>query len=295
MATNDIQYPSGFSLKDVVGWGTTGLVVLDKSTRTVIKTPLDQENTALILREQRIYERLNEKGGHRGLLNYFGTFEAGIRLEYASNHDLRSVNKEKQISEKQRIFWAIQIAEAIDFIHTAGVIHGDLTCANVFLDESFNAKLADFAGSSIDGSPLLVGVTPSHESPGSLLSIQGDLFAFGCILYEIMTTQVPYDGKADDEIQSLYTSGVFPDTSSLGAMGHIIRKCWLGKYAKSKALVHDLKAQRENFPMSSTLIYIAAITTAIFIYSRWSSIWDTLRVYKSTPFGWFGRSSLWRG
>ncbi|RSL95561.1 hypothetical protein CDV31_013835 [Fusarium ambrosium] len=240
MATNDIQYPSGFSLKDVVGWGTTGLVVLDRSTRTVIKTPLDQENAALISREQQIYERLNEKGGHRGLLNYLGTFEAGIRLEYASNHNLRSVNKEKQISEKQRISWAIQIVEAIDFIHTAGIIHGDLTCANV-LDEDFNAKLADFAGSSIDGSPLLVGITPSHESPGSLLSIQGDLFAFGSILYEILTTQVPYDGKDDDEIQSLYMSGVFPDTSSLGAMGYIIRKCWLGKYPGSKALLHDLK------------------------------------------------------
>lgn len=167
-------------------------------------------------------------------------------LEYASNHHLRSVNKEKQISEKQRISWAIQIAEAIDFIHTAGVIHGDLTCANIFLDEGFNAKLADFAGSSIDGSPLLVGVTPSHESPRSLLSVQGDLFAFGCILYEIMTTQVPYDGRADDEIQSLYTSGVFPDTSSFGAVGYIIRKCWLAKYPKSKALVHDLKGMPPN-------------------------------------------------
>lgn len=79
MTTNDIQYPSGFSLKDVVGWGTTGLVVLDESTRTVIKTPLDQENAAFILREQRIYERLTEKGGHRGLLKYYGTFEAAIR------------------------------------------------------------------------------------------------------------------------------------------------------------------------------------------------------------------------
>lgn len=288
MATDDIQYPSGFSLKDVVGWGTTGLVVLDESTTTVIKTPLDQENAALILREQRIYERLAEKGGHRGLLNYYGTFEAGIRLEYAPNHHLRTVNKEKQISEKQRISWAIQIAEAIDFIHTAGVIHGDLTCANIFLDEGFNAKLADFAGSSIDGSPLLVGVTASHETPGSLLSVQGDLFAFGSVLYEIMTTQVPYDDKADDEIQALYTKGVFPDTSFLGTMGHIIRKCWLGKYPRSKTLVQDLKgmspnssikdldhlfqaAQQENFPMSSTLIYIAMITTAIFIYSRWSA------------------------
>lgn len=72
----------------------------------------------------------------------------------------------------------------------------------------------------------------SHESPGPLLPVQSDLFAFGCVLYEIMTTQVPYDGKADDE---------FPDTSSLGAMSYIIRKCWLSKYSKSKTLVDNLK------------------------------------------------------
>lgn len=90
MATDDIQYPSGFGLKHVVGWGTTGLVVLDESTRTVIKTPLDQENASLIWRERRIYERFTEMGGHKGLLSYYGT---GIRLEYASNHHLRSVNK----------------------------------------------------------------------------------------------------------------------------------------------------------------------------------------------------------
>ncbi|KAH8721775.1 kinase-like domain-containing protein [Ilyonectria robusta] len=221
MAMDDIQYPSGFGLKHVVGWGTTGLVVLDESTRTVIKTPRDQENASLISRERRIYERFTEKGGHKGLLRYYGTFEVGIRLEYASNHHLRSVNKGNQISDKQRISWAIQIAEAMDFIHAAGIIHGDLTCANIFFDEGFNAKLADFAGSSIDGSPLLVGITASHESPRSLLSVQGDLFAFGCVLYEIMTKQVPHDGKTDDEIRGLYTSGVFPDTSSLGAVGRI--------------------------------------------------------------------------
>jgi serine/threonine protein kinase len=137
----------------------------------------------------------------------------------------------------------------IDFIHTAGVIHGDLTCANIFLDENLNAKLADFAGSSIDGSPLLVGVTASHESPGPLLSIQGDLFAFGCVLYEIMTEHVPYDGKADKEIRDLYRNGRFPDTDYLGVMGRVITKCWQGHYSDCKALVEDVKGV--HFPIPS--------------------------------------------
>lgn len=40
----------------------------------------------------------------------------------------------------------------------------------VFLDKDLNVKLADFAGSSIDGSPLLIAVTASYEYSGPLLS-----------------------------------------------------------------------------------------------------------------------------
>jgi hypothetical protein len=66
MATDDIQYPSGFGLNDVVGWGTTCLVVLDKSSNTIIKTPLDQENIPFMSREQQIYPAVNRKRGPQG-------------------------------------------------------------------------------------------------------------------------------------------------------------------------------------------------------------------------------------
>lgn len=55
------------------------------------------------------------------------------------------------------------------------------------MDKGLSAKLADFAGLSIDGSSLLIAVTTIHEYPGPLLSSQGDLFAFGCVFYEILT------------------------------------------------------------------------------------------------------------
>lgn len=253
MDADEIQYPSGFSLKDVVGWGTTGLVVLDRSSNTIIKTPIDKDNKPFILREQQIYERFTEKGGHKGILQYYGTFNSGIHLEYASNHHLRTVNS-NGVSQEQKLDWAIQISEAIEFIHMAGVIHGDLTCANIFVDEHLNAKLADFAGSSIDGSALLVGVTASHESPGPLLSIQGDLFAFGCVLYELMTGHVPYEGKLEKEIHDLYKNGIFPDTNCLGAIGLVITRCWLGKYTGGGAIVKDLKGRSNSYSQHETAI-----------------------------------------
>lgn len=149
---DEIKYPSGFGYSDVVGWGTTGLVVLDKSSETIIKTPFDSHNEECvrrILREQQVYERFAERGGHKGILSYHGAVESGIRVEFAPNYNLRSYIEEPDVGLGQRLRWATQIAEAIGFMHKAGVIHGDLTCANILLDENLNAKLADFAGSSV--------------------------------------------------------------------------------------------------------------------------------------------------
>ncbi|KAF1364394.1 kinase-like protein [Lizonia empirigonia] len=218
--SDEIKYPIGFGREDVVAWGTTGLVVVDKPSKTVIKTLLHEDCSDLILREQKIYERFTQRGGHQGILRYHGTVGS--------------------VDNKLRLQWAVQIAQALSFVHLAGVVHGDLTCHNVFLDEKLSARLADFAGSSLDGSPLLIAVTASHEYPGSVLSAQGDLFAFGSVLYEIMTGNVPYADLAEDEILRRYSKGDFPDMDSLQAIGDIIRKCWNGQYARFELVIGDL-------------------------------------------------------
>ncbi|KAK4034363.1 kinase-like domain-containing protein [Parachaetomium inaequale] len=229
-ADDEIRYPSGFGLGDVVSWGTTGMVVLDKTSNTVIKVPFDHGNQACLLRMQRehdVYERLAQMGGHEGLLAYHGVVDSGIRLEYAPGHNLRL-----QLEDRDR---------ALGFIYNAGVIHGDLTCANIFMDANLNARVADFAGSSVDASPLLVVVTESHESPGPRLSIQADLFALGSVLHEITTGHPPYKDLDATEIRSLYVERKFPETASLGAIGVIIEQCWQGNYSGAGAVVEDLE------------------------------------------------------
>jgi serine/threonine protein kinase len=247
----DVVYPVGFGRNDVVAWGSTGLVVRDKASQTVIKTPSWEDDEPLMSREIEIYERLSQRGGHEGILRYYGTVEKGIRLEYAPNGDLRSFQKRQKdcIDGPRRLKWAAQIAEALDFVHEAGVIHGDLGCHNIFLDEHLNAKLADFAGSSLDGSELLVGVTPSHEYPGSALSTRGDIFTFGAVIYKIMAGEPPYGGLSEAEINSQYKNGEFADTVSFGEMGAIIRKCWTEKYPGFAPLAEDL---RGGMSLSST-------------------------------------------
>ncbi|KAL2167701.1 hypothetical protein VTG60DRAFT_920 [Thermothelomyces hinnuleus] len=95
-AEDEIRYPSGFNLGDVVGWGPTGLIVLDKPSNTVVKAPFDHNNPECLLRLQRereAYERFEQRGGHQGLLAYHGAFESGIRLDgYAEPFKLQKLS-----------------------------------------------------------------------------------------------------------------------------------------------------------------------------------------------------------
>jgi hypothetical protein len=78
--SDEINYPTGFSLKDIVSWGSSGMICLDEPSRTIVKSPHGEENKDDLAIEKRIYERFSEHGGHEGLLHYHGPYELGIRI-----------------------------------------------------------------------------------------------------------------------------------------------------------------------------------------------------------------------
>ncbi|KAF1918253.1 kinase-like domain-containing protein [Ampelomyces quisqualis] len=202
-----IQFPMGFGQQDIVARGTTGL-----------KT---------------IYERFDQRGGHPGLLRYYGPYDSGIRLELVPNWNLSSfLRKRPETGIEQRLRWARQITDALCFVHAANVIHGDLTLDNVFLTQDLDIKLADFGGSSLDGSDLLVSVHASHRYPEPLLSTAADIFSLASAHYSIMTGKRPYQDLSEKEITALFKDGKFPETDTLGPTGAIIRNCWQFKYKR---------------------------------------------------------------
>ena len=241
--SEEINYPTGFMLKDIVSWGNSGMICLDEQSQTVVKSPHGEENEVDIAIEKRIYERLEEHGGHEGLLRYLGPYESGIRLEFARHGNLRSFlnTNAKDMGIEERLRWAKQIADALRFVHSVNIVHGDVTCSNILLDGQINAKLTDFAGSSLDGSPLSVAVTASHRCPGPALSIQGDIFALGSTMFEIMTGNVPYHNLLENEVKARYSRGKFPDTELLGPVGGIIARCWHGQYGTFDSIVADIE------------------------------------------------------
>ncbi|MBE2270200.1 MAG: SUMF1/EgtB/PvdO family nonheme iron enzyme [Anaerolinea sp.] len=99
-----------------------------------------------------------------------------------------------------------QIASALDYAHNQNIIHRDLKPQNVLLDEAGNAVLSDFgiakivsATTTLTQTGAIIG-TPSYMSPeqwkGLPLDRRADIYAFGVVVYEMLTGALPFNADS---------------------------------------------------------------------------------------------------
>ncbi|KFY61920.1 hypothetical protein V496_04792 [Pseudogymnoascus sp. VKM F-4515 (FW-2607)] len=245
-----IKYPYGLDGKDIVGVGITAVVArLD----AVVKFAAASERPYME-RERRVYQRL---GHHDRVLRYYGDMGDDIILQYARHGSIRQYlsSQAKPVALSLRLGWVEHIAEAVAFIHSKNVLHGDISCNNVFVDHSLKVKLGDFAGSGIDEEPPLICYETSHEHPSiGDTSIKSEIFALGSTFYEIMTGSKPYKELPDPEICDAYELGKYPSLNSLTALNDIIAKCWAQEYANVDALIVDIKEEGMNSTPSGIFV-----------------------------------------
>ncbi|KAL2752458.1 hypothetical protein ACRALDRAFT_1065586 [Sodiomyces alcalophilus JCM 7366] len=201
-------------------------------------------------REVAVYERLRvDTDWHQHIMRYYGVLENRcVVLQFACNgsirHYLKKSSNQGGPSIAIKISWVEQVTSALAFLHSKNVIHCDISCNNIFLDENLSVLLGDFSGSSIDGNESLSWYETSHSHPDLTdPSVMNDIFALGSTFYEILSGQPPFKGLGEAAIQESIRGGSFPDLGYLPALQTVILKCWNQQYETVAELLQDVKKE----------------------------------------------------
>ncbi|XP_059479403.1 serine/threonine-protein kinase Nek8-like [Neocloeon triangulifer] len=202
----------GYDKVRTVGKGAFGHAVLYRrhsdGLMVVIKevqlTELEATERQLALNEVQVLASLN----HPNIIRYIRSFERGgsllIEMEYADGGTLAQLLGPRNVPLSERAvlhIWS-QLSAALAHMHSRGVLHRDLKTANVFLTSSLQVKVGDFGISKVLTSKAqaqtILG-TPYYLSPemcqGLEYGSKSDIWAAGCVLYEMMSLKKPFDGE----------------------------------------------------------------------------------------------------
>lgn len=214
------------------------------------KVPCDRSystSVKAIQTEAWIYQHL---GRHKHIARCLEATDDHIDLKFEKNGDLEIYLSMHRVSSEFRCRAAAQVIEAVRYIHEEGIVHSDLSARQFLLDEKMSVRLSDFCGSSLNGSKALVIENPSHYLPrGQMLpsTIKSDIFALGSTLYEIMTSETPYHGKSDKEVQDLYRRKIYPSLDGIEdeKWRQIIIGCWTGRYKSVREILLDIPVKKK--------------------------------------------------
>ena len=267
MPYGTIYYPQKGTF---AGFGMTAHIELTPEGH-VVKTPktnpydlrVQERNRADMRAEAAVYDRIGHDCPYIPKMLAWDPDTCCLRLEYLENGALvecigkNAPEDAPEIAPALRRRWALQVTRGLRALHAVGIIHGDLVPRNVLLGADNNVRIADFAGSCMDGAPYKTCAGERYTVPGWSFSKKpepaDDVFLLGGLIYFIMTSKEPHhDLESEFDVAERYSAGVFPDVAGVDG-GAVMQGCWNGSLKSAdEALVQLLRAfGTDEDPLSS--------------------------------------------
>jgi serine/threonine-protein kinase len=157
-------------------------------------------------REAGIGEKLN----HPAVMRVIGGEERSrvyMVMEWCEGRLLREILNEGRMAQERAIHIAVDVLDALEYVHEQGIVHRDLKPENIMVDEHDHIKLIDFgiagdmAARRLTYASFTPAIgTPNYISPEQVKGKRGDgrsdLYAMGVILYEMLTGKLPFNGPS---------------------------------------------------------------------------------------------------
>lgn len=153
-------------------------------------------------------EEIGKTMDHSGVVKVFADDDRSqdyMVMEWAEGRSLRKVlDEQRSLVPERSVRIALRILEALEYVHSHGVVHRDLKPENITVDEHDNIKILDFGIAANAKSRRITFAkfsqmgTPDYISPEQVKGKRGDsrsdLYALGVMLYEMLTGKVPFSG-----------------------------------------------------------------------------------------------------
>ncbi len=156
-------------------------------------------------REQEIGTKLNHPAVMK-VLTVPDRSQVYMVMEWVEGRLLRSIlREEKKLTPERATRIMVSLCEALEYIHSQGVVHRDLKPENIMVAPDDSIKLIDFGIAGQHGARRITFAklsnlmgTPDYISPEQVKGKRGDgrsdIYAAGVMLYEMLTGEVPFKG-----------------------------------------------------------------------------------------------------
>ncbi len=150
---------------------------------------------------------------HPNICHVYGIHEENgetfIAMAYIDGPSLADKIKERPLPLNEALDIAVQIAEGLQEAHDKGIVHRDIKPANVMLTPKGQVKIMDFGLAAVTGRSRLTKTgttlgTPAYMAPEQLegrdVDRRADIWALGCVLYEMLTQRTPFEAEYEQAI-----------------------------------------------------------------------------------------------